>query len=252
MFVTCGCLLWTQQTQSHFGHHLFYQQLWLLKLRALTLASSFWDCLQRRNPCCTCSGTRCRRRAPKPRSPPLRAWRWARLEPPDIRFCSRPRGRTTGRLLNTPGGRCHLRASIGEWDVDVHSARHTRGSRLVTIMIQGSSLVWSDLLMLHSIFIQGAKRFKVAQKVDAWMLDVTFGQQWLPLSQRCDSKTLNECNYQLNVQYSVHGWATENEDLSVLKNTHPVKRELNSCVFTVFVDAFGLNLRTDALWKNKK
>lgn len=209
--------------KSHFGHHLFYQQLWLLKLQALTLASSFWDCLQRRNPCCTCSGTRRRRRGPKPRSPPLRAWRWARLEPPDIRFCSRPRGRTTGRLLNTPGGRCHLRASIGEWDVDVNSARHKR-VEISGRHDPGKQFSLIRLLMLHSIFIQGAKRFKVAQKVDAWMLDVTFSQQWLPLSQRCESKTLNECNYQLNMQYSVHGWATENEDLNVLKNTHPVKR----------------------------
>lgn len=159
---------------NNFGHYSFHQQLWLLgQFQTLTLVSSFWDCLQHRSPCCTCSGTRSQRRGLKLHSPLLGAWRWVQSGPLHIRFCSRPRGKTTDRLLSTPSRRCHLRGRAAANGMETEIQREARESRLVMCGNAVNQVSLNCFLMLHGVFIQLAKRFQVRQKEDAWILVVT-------------------------------------------------------------------------------
>lgn len=83
------------------------------QFHTLTLVSSSWDCRLHRNLCCICNGRQSQHRALKPDSRLLRAWHWVRLEPLDIRSCSKPRGKTTAHPPSTPTCRCHLRGRSG-------------------------------------------------------------------------------------------------------------------------------------------
>lgn len=104
---------------NNFSIHIFlFEQLYSLSTEmppvpTLTLASSFLGCPLHRSLGCTCSGRQSQHHALKPDSLLLTAWHWICLEPLDTRSCSRPLGKTTNHLPNTPTCHCHLREGGG-------------------------------------------------------------------------------------------------------------------------------------------
>lgn len=148
LLLQCYCLCVKTFDGQCYCIQILSEQLRLLnchQFQTLTLVSSSWDCRLHRSLCCICNGRQSQHRALKPDSRLLRAWHWVRLEPLDIRSCSKPRGKTTAHPPSTPTCRCHLRARSGGEGV-LGGGRFNRiqeKARLVIILQCSETQVWT-------------------------------------------------------------------------------------------------------------